>query len=100
MRRGQPRRWAIYPYTDRELTAVALRVQGIKPEEIASRMMISRHAVDCLISAVYRKAGIEASELQDWARIMAFDAPLPAERPEDMPEPKKRRTKTRIRMRR
>ena len=101
MRRGQPRRWAIYPYTDRELACVALRVQGIKPEEIAQRLMLTPGTVYHRLSAVYRKAGIAgAGELRDWAMQFGLDAALPAEKPEDMPEPKKRRTKTRIRLRR
>jgi DNA-binding CsgD family transcriptional regulator len=101
MRKGQPRRWAIRPFTDRELACVELRIQGIKPEEIATRLLVTPHAVYCRLSAVYRKAGIAgARELKDWAERFGLDAPLPKERPEDLPAPKKRRTKTRIRMRR
>jgi DNA-binding CsgD family transcriptional regulator len=101
VRKGQPRRWAIYPYTDRELAVVALRVEGIRPEEIASRLMLSPGTVYHRLSAVYRKAGLSGvSELREWAMRFGLDAPLPKERPEDMPERPEGRTKTRIRMRR
>jgi len=101
VRKGQPRRWAIYPYTDKELAVVALRVKGIRPEEIASRLMLSPGTVYHRLSSVYRKAGLSgAGELRDWAERLGLDAPLPAERPEDLPKPKARRTKTRIKMRR
>ena len=102
MRKGQLRRWAVGPYTDKELAVVALRVQGIMPQEIAQRMALSMTAVYNLLSRVYSKAGIAgASELPQWAAEHGMDA-LGPEKPEEMAivEPKKRRTKTRIRMRR
>ena len=102
MRRGQPRRWAVGPYTDKELSCVALRVQGIKPEEIAVRLALTPTAVYNLLSRVYKKAGIAgASELPQWATEHGMDA-LGPEKPEEMEvrESKRRRTKTRIRLRR
>jgi DNA-binding CsgD family transcriptional regulator len=101
VRKGQPRRWAIYPYTDKELAVVALRVKGIRPQEIARNLMLTPRTVYHRLSSVYLKAGLSgAGELRDWAERLGLDAPLPKERTEDLPEKKARRTKTRIRMRR
>ncbi|HML15922.1 MAG TPA: LuxR C-terminal-related transcriptional regulator, partial [Bryobacteraceae bacterium] len=78
MSKEQPRRWAVYPYTDRELEVVALSVQGVKPEEISRRLLVTPHTVYQRLSHVYSKAGIAgAHELTDWAERYGLDAPLP-----------------------
>lgn len=78
---------------------MALRVEGVRPEEIAKRLMLSPGAVYNLLSRVYTKAGIGgAEELASWAEQFGMDR-LAAEKPEPT-APKVRRTKTRIRMRR
>lgn len=87
-------------YTDRELQVVALRVSGIRPEEIALRLGITPKAVYNRLSRLYLKAGLSGeAELKEWATERGLDELLP-ETPEEMavPEKKVRRTKTRIKM--
>jgi DNA-binding CsgD family transcriptional regulator len=100
MRKNALRRWAIYPYTDKELACVALRVEGIEPKEIGRRLMLTPTAVYNRLSRVYRKAGLTgADELAEWAQRNGMTA-LPPETAEDLqvPEVKVVRTKTRIKM--
>jgi hypothetical protein len=80
---------------------IELRTHGFKPTEIARRLGISRGTVHHRLSAVYQKAGFnDVALLTRWAIQNSLDEALPPEKPEDLPEPKKRRTKTRIRLRR
>src|SRR4051812_30607344 len=98
-RTGQPRRWAIYPYTDKEIEIIALRVKGVLVPEIAQRTKLSRTAVYNRLSRVYKKAGLKgAAELPEWAYRNALDEALPAQ-PKAKREHKKRGRK-RISMRR
>jgi hypothetical protein len=80
---------------------IQLRVSGLKMTEVAERMGITYSAAHSIAERLYWKAGVrDLAELKRWAFENAMDAPLPPEAPEDLPKPKVRRTKTRIRMNR
>ncbi|HEY4361905.1 MAG TPA: LuxR C-terminal-related transcriptional regulator [Bryobacteraceae bacterium] len=95
----KPRRWALRPYTDKELRVVELRTHGVQPKEIARMLGISRTTVFHRLSSVYRKAGFsDVALLTRWAIANAMDEPAPADTPETaaVPEPKKRKARIRL----
>lgn len=97
MRTGQPRRWAIGPYTDKELKVVELRANGVLVPAIARRLGLSRTAVYNRLSRVYRKAGLTgAHQMTEWAKANAFDEPLAPEPP--TPRVHKKRGRKKIQM--
>ena len=44
-------------FTDSELKVIALRANGIKPDEIARLLGFKRRKVNDIVSKVYRKTG-------------------------------------------
>lgn len=98
MRRDKPpRRWALEPFTDKELIVVELRTHGVKTPEIARRLGISRSAVAHRLAAVYRKAGFDdVALLTRWAITNALDEPLEPEPP--APKVTKKRGRVPIQM--
>lgn len=97
MRTGQPRRWAIGRFTDRELKVVELRAAGVKVPEIARRLGLSRTAVYNRLSRLYRKAGLTgAAQMIEWARANALDVALEVEPP--IPRVYKKRGRKKIQM--
>lgn len=93
MKKGQPRRWVIRPFTDKELDVVVLRTNGIKSPEIARRLGISKSAVGHRLSSVYRKAGFDdVALLTRWAITNALDVEIEP----DPPAPKTAKKRGRV----
>jgi len=66
-------------FTDSELKVIALRVNGIKPEEIARLLGFKRRKVNDIVSKVYKKAGVDSIvRLTLWAHERGLDK-LPLE---------------------
>ena len=61
-------------FTDSELKVIALRVNGIKPEEIARLLGFKRRKVNDIVSRVYKKAGVDSIvRLTLWAHERGLD---------------------------
>jgi DNA-binding CsgD family transcriptional regulator len=66
-------------FTDSELKVIALRVNGIKPDEIARLLGFKRRKVNDIVSRVYRKVGVDSIvRLTLWAHERGLDK-LPPE---------------------
>jgi DNA-binding CsgD family transcriptional regulator len=88
----------MYPYTDKELSVVELRANGVKPNDIARRLGITPHAVYNRLWRVYQKAGVaSAAKMTEWAVRNALDVPLETE-PIALRPPAKKRGRKRIAM--
>src|SRR6185295_12281394 len=97
MRTGQRRRWAMYPYTDRELETVALRTQGLAPRDIARRLLTTPGAVSNRLLRVRQKAGLASmADFNDWAIRSGLDEWIAPEAP--APRVHRKRGRKRIRM--
>jgi len=61
-------------FTDSELKVIALRVNGIKPDEIARLLGFKRRKVNDIVSRVYKKAGVDSIvRLTLWAHERGLD---------------------------
>jgi DNA-binding CsgD family transcriptional regulator len=61
-------------FTDSELKVIALRVNGIKPDEIGRLLGFKRRKVNDIVSSVYRKAGVNSIvKLTLWAMERGLD---------------------------
>ncbi|HSP68932.1 MAG TPA: helix-turn-helix transcriptional regulator [Bryobacteraceae bacterium] len=61
-------------FTDAELKVIALRVNGIKPDEIGRLLGFKRRKVNDIVSSVYRKAGVNSIvRLTLWAQERGLD---------------------------
>jgi DNA-binding CsgD family transcriptional regulator len=61
-------------FTDSELKVIALRVNGLKPDEIARLLGFKRRKVNDIVSSVYRKAGVNSIvRLTLWAQERGLD---------------------------
>jgi DNA-binding CsgD family transcriptional regulator len=55
-------------FTDSELKVIALRVNGVKPDQIATLLGFKRRKVNDIVSNVYRKTGVNSVvKLTLWA---------------------------------
>ena len=92
--RKRAKRYIFGPFTDRELTVIQLRTNGVKGSEIASRLGVPRNTVYGWIMSVYKKAGVDdVATLTRWAMANGLDEPAAPDGPETalVPEPKVRR---------
>jgi DNA-binding CsgD family transcriptional regulator len=96
---GTARRYRLGPFTDKELTIIALMAKGLKPLEIMRVMGACRRTMYNRLASAMRKAeAADRPALVRWAVENALDELLPPEDPADISRPEPRPHKGRIKL--